>query len=263
MPVIRETRRRHYLEEHLMQDDLWEWAREHHTILRGLSPDELHQLREIATIFAHEKEFEGTDGLVITEKVKASVAVQAALPILKLGIDWYRNWTTVVIVPKEFVNHRVLRDRAGVVHEWVETDAGESWQKGPVVLSWRDVEASGWCDGFNVVIHEAAHRLDMTDGSVNGRPGLHKGMDGKRWFDICSAAFSDLAGRSGSRRRSQIDAYATVSDAEFFAVVTEYFFELPHVVHREYPDLYELFRTFYRQDPLSRLHDRPVARHRL
>lgn len=232
-----------------MPEELWNTTLGKYPIFRGLSDDDLNGLRNLATTFAHEKVFEGAEGLTVTPEMRASVSAQAALPVLRLGIDWYANWTTVVIVPNHFTNERVARDEAGVVHEWLETEAGESWRKGPVVLSWRDAAASGWCDGFNVVIHEAAHRLDMTDGSINGRPALHKGMSGDVWRDVCSRAFTDLRNRSGRRRRSQIDAYATVSDAEFFAVMTEYFFELPHILRREYPDLYDLFATFYRQEP--------------
>jgi Mlc titration factor MtfA (ptsG expression regulator) len=89
----------------------------------------------------------------------------------------------------------------------------------------------------------------MTDGSINGRPALHRGMSADEWRDVCSSAFEDMRNRSGRRRRSQIDSYATVSDAEFFAVMTEYFFELPHVLRREYPEVYRLFAGFYRQEP--------------
>lgn len=166
-----------------MPEPLWGWALHHHPILHGLATDELKELRRIATLFAHEKEFEGAEGIETRDEVKVCIAVQAALPVLKLGIDWYSNWTTVVVVPTHFEEKRVSQDRAGVVHEWTETDAGQSWRKGPVVLSWSDVEASGWRDGFNVVL-------------------------------------------------------------------------------REYPELYRLFATFYRQDPAARLDNRPAARRR-
>jgi len=123
-----------------------------------------------------------------------------------------------------------------------------------VVLSWLDVEASGWCDdGYNIVIHEAAHRLDMTDGEINGRPALHGKGDDKRWYEICSKAFEDLERRSQSRRPSIIDEYAVEDDAEFFAVLSEYFFERPDIVRGEYSELYDLFTAFYRQDPAARL----------
>jgi len=232
-----------------MPDELWNATLRRYPIFRGLSTEELRDLRDLATTFDHEKTFEGAEGLKLTPEMRASVSAQAALPVLRLGIDWYANWNTVVLVPNHFTNERITRDKAGVIHEWLETESGESWEKGPVVVSWRDAAASGWCDGFNVVIHEAAHRLDMTDGSVNGRPALHKGMSADEWRDVCSSAFEDLRSRSGRRRRSQIDSYATVSDAEFFAVMTEYFFELPHVLRREYPDVFRLFAEFYRQEP--------------
>ncbi len=253
MTGFREHRRNHFAEEHLMTDYLWQAAASDLSFLAGLTDEELLELRKLATIFSHEMIFEGGDGMELTEEMCAVISVQASLPVLKLGMNWYSSWNTVVVVPDHIISKRVSTDRAGVVSEWVEVDAGESWHKGPVVYAWPDVIISGRRDGFNVVIHEAAHRLDMTDGSVNGRPALHKGMDLKRWTEVCTSAFNDLTARSGPRRRTQIDGYATVSDAEFFAVMTEYFFELPHVMLREYPELYELFRDFYRQDPVTRL----------
>ena len=109
-------------------------------------------------------------------------------------MEWYENWKTIVVVPDVFVEEHTSFDAAGVVHEWDEDKSGESWDGGPVLLSWKDVEASGWGDGYNVIIHEAAHRLDLLDGEVNGRPALHKGMDPRR-----------VAARS-SRPRSRISS---------------------------------------------------------
>jgi Mlc titration factor MtfA (ptsG expression regulator) len=130
-----------------------------------------------------------------------------------------------------------------------------------VVLSWKDIEASGWGDGYNVIIHEAAHRLDLLDGEVNGRPALHKGMSPKEWLDVFSSAYGDLKRRAKKRRpRSKIDAYAVEDDAEFFAVTSEYFFEQPRVLGGEYPDVYRLLREFYRQDPARRLGSISVSR---
>jgi hypothetical protein len=160
----------------------------------------------------------------------------------------------VVVVPDVFTEEYTEPDEAGVVHEWEENKSGLSWDEGPVVLSWEDIEASGWGDGYNVVIHEAAHRLDQTDGAVNGCPALHQGMDPDEWRRVFSGSFEDLSRRKRSRKhRSKIDSYATESDSEFFAVASEYFFEKPRVLTSEYPDIYRLLAAFYRQDTASRL----------
>jgi len=180
--------------------------------------------------------------------------VQACLPVLSIGLESYQDWKTTVVVPDVFVEEHTAADQAGVVHEWNEDQSGESWDTGPVILSWKDVEASGWCDGYNVVIHEAAHRLDLLDGEMNGRPGLHHSMDPGEWHAVFSSAFADLKRRARrGKRRLRIDPYAIQDDAEFFAVSSEYFFEKPSLLAEEYADVYRLLGDYYRQDPKSRL----------
>ena len=253
MGIFRSIRRSRILREGLLSDDAWGRLLQDHPILDGLGEEERSRLRGLATIFLHEKSFEGADGLELSEIIRDVISVQACLPILNLGMEWYENWKTIVVLPDVFVGEHTELDSAGVAHEWTEDKSGESWDTGPVVLSWKDVEASGWGDGYNVVIHEAAHRLDLLDGEVNGRPALHEDMSPQEWLDVFSRAFEDLSRRaSGKRRRLRIDPYAVEDDAEFFAVTSEYFFEQPEVLRSEYPDVYRLFCAFYRQDPARR-----------
>jgi Mlc titration factor MtfA (ptsG expression regulator) len=263
--LIRNLRRSFILKEGLIPDDEWAALLEDHPILAGLGADEHGELRRLSTLFLHEKSFEGADGMELTDYMKSVVALQACLPVLHLDFEWYRDWKSVVIVPDLFVESRTEFDSAGVAHEWDEDSSGESWDEGPVLLSWKDVEASGWGDGYNVVIHEAAHRLDLLDGKINGRPALHDGMDPEEWRRVFSAAFKDLSRRESGRKaqsgrqsrrrgkKSGIDSYAVENDGEFFAVVSEYFFEQPRLLKAEYPDVYRLLSTFYRQDPAARL----------
>jgi MtfA peptidase len=255
MGIFRSIRRRRILKEHLLPPDTWRWLVEDHPILAGLSAAELSSLRELSTVFLHEKKFEGADGLELDAAMCEVIAVQACLPVLHLGMEWYENWKTIVVVPDVFVEEHTSFDAAGVVHEWDEDKSGESWDAGPVLLSWKDVEASGWGDGYNVIIHEAAHRLDLLDGDVNGRPSLHAGMDPEEWQQVFTAAFADLKRKArGKKRRLKIDPYAIEDAGEFFAVTTEYFFERPETLAREYPDVYRLLSAFYRQDPVRRIH---------
>jgi Mlc titration factor MtfA (ptsG expression regulator) len=235
MGIFRKLRRDRILKERLLPDDTWKWLVEDHPILAGLSAGELARLRELSTLFIHEKTFEGADGLELTPQMCEVIAVQACLPILGLGPEYYDNWKTTVVVPDVFVEEHTSFDRAGVVHEWDEDKSGESWDTGPVLLSWKDIEASGWGDGYNVIIHEAAHRLDLLDGEVNGCPDLRR-----------------RAGRKQKRRLS-IDPYAIEDDGEFFAVSSEYFFEQPGILAGEYPDVYRLLSAYYRQDPRARM----------
>jgi Mlc titration factor MtfA (ptsG expression regulator) len=256
--LLRRFRRTRILRNRPLPDEMWASLLHEHPILAGFATNDLVRLRELATLFLREKLFEDPKHLELDEYQRAVIATQACLPILNLGLEWYRNWRTVVVVPDVFVHKSVEYDRAGVAHEWEEDESGESWDRGPVVLSWQDVEASGWGDGYNVVIHEAAHRLDLLDGQVNGRPELHPGMDPREWSRVFSHAYADLSrkARGRGRRRMRIDDYATESDSEFFAVASEYFFEQPQVLRGEYPEVYRLLAEFYRQDPLPRLRSR-------
>jgi hypothetical protein len=252
--IFRSSRRSHILKEALLPADVWSWLVKDHPILEGLSPEELSRLREQSTLFLHEKTFEGADGLELTDGMREVIAVQACLPILNLGTESYENWKTVVVVPDVFIEEHTEFDKAGVAHEWDEDNSGESWDTGPVVLSWKDVEASGWGDGYNVIIHEAAHRLDLLDGEVNGRPALHADMKPGEWLEVFSHAYGDLKGKAGrKKRRLKIDPYAVEDDGEFFAVTSEYFFEQPGVLRAEYPDVFRLLCAFYRQDPWARM----------
>lgn len=255
MSLFRRLRRERILRRRLLAQEHWSSLLEEHPILAGFSPEEQDRLRALCTLFLHEKTFEGR-GLELDEYRRAVIAVQACLPVLNLGLDWYRNWRTVVVVPDVFTQELQEQDEAGVVREWSEQQSGEAWDRGPVVLSWQDVEASGWGDGYNVVIHEAAHKLDSLDGGINGRPQLHAGVGATEWYEGFSGAYRDFRGRAGSRRRGRrrrIDDYAAEDEGEFFAVACETFFERPRLLRSEYPQVHRLLASFFRQDPAARL----------
>lgn len=251
--MFRRLRRSRILKEKLLAEDTWAELLSEHPILHGLTAEELGRLRELATLFLHEKTFENPRGLQLDDYRRAVIAVQACLPVLNLGLDWYRGWRAVVVVPEAFIQEYQEYDPAGVVHEWQEDDSAGFRDLGVVVLSWQDVEASGWGDNFNVVIHEAAHELDLTDGEMNGRPALHPGMSPVEWFEVFSRAFADFQKRVSRRRgRTRLDSYAAEDDVEFFAVACETFFEQPRALRAEYLDAYRLLALFFRQDPAAR-----------
>lgn len=254
---FRQLRRRRLLRTGLVPDPLWRRCLDDHPIIAGLDEREEHRLREMATIFLHEKRFEPVQGLDLNELMRASIAVQACLPVLNLGIECYDDWSTVIVYPAEFVRPREESDAAGVMHQWEEALGGESWERGPVVLSWADVEASGWGDGYNVVIHEMAHKLDMRNGDADGFPPLHRHMRPGDWSQAFTEAYGDLARMADRTAEPEIDAYATESPAEFFAVLSEYFFERPDLVMQRYPQVFEQLKQYYRQDTAARLARRP------
>ena len=156
----------------------------------------------------------------------------------------------MIVYPDEFLAPREETDEAGVVHRWHERVAGESWDAGPILLSWADVEASRVADGFHVVIHECAHKLDLGDGAMNGVPDLAgSGVATSEWQRVMSAAWERAGRDCGARGRTVVDEYALESPEEFFAVLSEHFFTMPAELYRDLPDAAALLARFYRLDP--------------
>jgi Mlc titration factor MtfA (ptsG expression regulator) len=143
-------------------------------------------------------------------------------------------------------------DHDGVQHHVEEPMTGESWLAGPVILSWEDAERRGEEQGYNVVIHEFAHKLDMLNGDANGFPPLHSGMSREDWSRVFGGAYEDFRARVERGEDTAVDPYAAESPAEFFAVLSEAFFEIPETVRAEHPELYAQLAAFYRQDPAGR-----------
>jgi Mlc titration factor MtfA (ptsG expression regulator) len=219
----------------------------------GLSESEKNTLCELAERLLTDKALTPVSGAELDASLRAAIALQAVLPILNLGYPAYQGWREIILYPGEFVPDREITDDFGIVHRVRQPLSGEAWEGGPLVLSLDDVAASGHCQGYNVVIHEFAHKLDMRNGTVNGLPALHAGMSVEAWSGIFNAAYTDFCRRVDADEETQIDPYASESPAEFFAVLSEYFFEAPDILFADYPAVYEQMRQYYRQDPLTRL----------
>jgi MtfA peptidase len=236
-----------------IDDDTWHAVIDAIPMLSGLSADEAARLRGLAEQVLALKRYELVQGAEVDDFLLVGLTAQICLPILNLGLGGYRDWRTLILYPAEFVAPRSEVDEAGVHHEWEEELTGEAWEDGPVILSLADVGASGLCDGYNVIVHEMAHKLDLLDGDANGFPPLHAEMDGQAWHDAFSQAFDALTRTVERGREPPIDDYAATEPAEFFAVASEYFFELPAVLRRAYPAVYAQLVAYYRQDPGARL----------
>jgi len=249
MGWLRDWKRRRILERHHVDDALWRRAIKHLPFLAGLSAEEERRLREFAVLFLAEKQFSPVHGLALTEDDRVEIALQACLPVLELGLDWYSDWTGVIVYPGDFRVRRTEIDEDGVMHEWDDELAGEAMPGGPVVLSW---DATANDPYMNVVIHEFAHKLDMLDGVADGKPPLHPGMDARAWRKAFEEAYEGFCDAVERGRDTWLDPYAAEHPSEFFAVVSEAFFEDPGETRRRYPGVYEQLKLFYRQDPLSR-----------
>ncbi|TVR52538.1 MAG: MATE family efflux transporter [Spirochaetaceae bacterium] len=248
-----------------IKDSDWDATVTRHAILDRLTDEEVNRLRALAEQFLRKKQIRVHDGVPVDDTVRPTIAALACLPVLNLDLSWYSGWATVLVVPEDYETDVTEVDDAGVVHEGTDFAAGEYAPLGLIILSLPDVLESGRETGFNVVIHEAAHVIDACNGSLDGAPPLHRGMDAARWTATFTSAYSDLQRRVGpaARRRgrrrgvpSVFDPYAAEAPEEFFAVASELFFERPERLRKEYPDVYDELSLFYRQDPTAR-HNSP------
>ncbi|ADJ29450.1 zinc-dependent peptidase [Nitrosococcus watsonii] len=246
--------RRKIINRHPIPLDQWEAAVACLPLLQGLSLAELSHLRDLSTLFLHHKSIYGAQGFKVNEKMRLIVAMQASLLILYLDWDDYRHWHTVLLYPGAFVAKHEERDESGIVHAVQHPLIGESWHRGPVILSWDDVahtlvpsESSS-----NVVIHEFAHLLDMGNGVANGMPPLHRTMNRRTWTSVFFQTYKNLNERWAAGEPIPLDSYALESPAEFFAVASEVFFVSPQKLQTALPQIYHQLQLYYRQDPASR-----------
>jgi Mlc titration factor MtfA (ptsG expression regulator) len=234
---------------------LWRSTVERYACTRALAEDERGRLKDIVVLFLHHKRIHGAGGMAVRDEVRIAIAAQACILVLNLGVEYFGDWVEIIVYPDEFVAQYEYVDAAGVAHQVEEPMTGESWERGPVILSWADAEEGGarGAPAYNVVIHEFAHKLDMRNGEANGFPPLHANMSRTRWSDAFTFAYRDFCDRLDSGLDVAIDAYGAESPAEFFAVVSETFFESPVELLDAYPAVYEQLAQFYRQDPAARL----------
>ena len=268
------NRRKPEIPEPLWRDCI---ARLH--FLCRLPPQDLERLKSLCEELLDRKTFTGAAGFELMDEVAVLIAAQAALPVLNLTLDLYDDIAGIIVYPSAFVIPQSEMDEAGVVHEWHEAVSGEAVHAGgAVVLSWEDAVA-GDAPGYNVVIHEFTHKIDMAQGAANGCPpflaDFHREIVPAEWKKTFSLAYEDFARRVDERDAQlpedfddshadeanlydelfgdlPLDPYAAQHPAEFFAVASEAFFVLPEPLAEDYPDIYRLLSLYYRQNPLAR-----------
>jgi len=218
--------------------------------LKTLSEEDRNELEGLVRIFLAEKSFEGCGGLSLDDEIKLTIAGQACLLLLHRETDIYPNVDAILVYPSAYRVPTEQRDGVVVIQE-EQTRLGESWQRGLVVLAWDHVlsGAAQPRDGQNVVLHEFAHQLDSEDGVMNGTPELGPRARYTSWAHVLGDEFDELSRRLHAGRSSDIDPYGATNPAEFFAVLTEMFFEKPRALKRRHPELYAEISAFYQQDP--------------
>lgn len=261
-------------------DPLWHYCVQRLGFLARLPPQDQARLKTLSEDLLARIPFSGADGLALDDETAVMIAAQASLPVLNLTLALYRDMAAVIVYPAAFVIPQSEMDEAGVVHEWHEPASGEAIDAGgAVVLSWEDAQQSDTA-GYNVVIHEFAHKIDMAEGGANGRPPFlpefHQGLSPARWQQVFADAYADFVQRvdaleaqlpedydddnpehgalyDGLAAELPLDPYASRHPSEFFAVASEAFFVMPGPLAHEYPLVFELLCLYYRQNPLMPL----------
>lgn len=249
-----EERNRNRLRAEPFPEDRSAWLAEHVALYRTLDDADLALLHGHIQVLLDEKPFEGCDGLEVTDDMRYLIAAQAAFLILHLDSDYYPRLDTILVYPEVFRAPQITHRGGGVVEETESSRLGESWGRGVVVLSWHDAEQGARnLDGRNVVLHEFAHQLDQADGTADGWPVPFNPRLEKSWYRIMHEEFAEHVSRVKRRKKTRIDPYGATNPAEFFAVLTEMFFERPAELHEHHNELYRLLQEFYQQDPEGRL----------
>jgi MtfA peptidase len=238
---------------------MWKATLRQFPFLALRSEAEQHALLDMTEHFLDHKQFSGANGLMVTDEMAIAIAAQACLPVLHLGLKFYDDFQGIVVHPGTMVARREVQDESGVVHLFTEELTGEAMAHGPVTLSWADVAAAGTTarEGYNVVIHEFIHKIDMRDGAADGCPPMQTRAARAAWEDVFEPAYDAFCEKVAIAKRfggetPWLDAYAAHSPAEFFAVACEGFFVNRQRFASDFPSLTTLFDQFFRIDkPLA------------
>jgi len=231
--------------EATLHDNVWQYSR--------LRREQHKKYYDDLRILIAEKEWEGCGGLQMNDKVKVTIAGQAALLLLGIEEEFYFDSVkSVLVYPDTFAIPEKFQNADGTVSAEPTPADGEAVQNGPVVLAW-DAVLEGGCNpynGQNVVIHEFAHQLDALDGEMGGTPPIFDPEESKRWGEVIRREYHRLVLAVKREESTLLDEYGATNRAEFFAVSSECFFEQPDALQRMHPELYDVLKSFYRQDPV-------------
>jgi MtfA peptidase len=229
---------------------LWNEVRHSTPWLRALDDEHDAVLRTLTARFLHEKTITPLAALTLNAAQRTQLAALCCLPLLRFGEKGLRGWSQLLVYPDAFRVQRSHTDAAGVLHEYDDELIGESWDSGPLILSWADVQAdlAEPDAGFCVAIHEMAHKLDALDGAMDGTPPLPRAWQ-REWAQDFQRSYDAFCAEVNRGRDTAVDAYAAESPEEFFAVASEYHFSAPALLRAEMPAVAAHLRRFYGDPP--------------
>jgi len=227
--------------------------RDNFPLYKRLSEEDRSELQGHIHVFLEEKQFEGCSELDLTDEIRVTIAAQACLLLLHRETDYFPEMKSIFVYPTLFYTDVAEEDEFGIVSEYEEDRSGEAWEYGPVVLSWEDalMGARGEEGGYNTVIHEFVHRLDLENGAPDGVPRLDSKEKYESWERTMSEAFEKFERKLDAGRETIIDEYGAEGPDEFFAVAAEHFFQTPLELRSEFPRLYDELKSYFKQDPAT------------
>ena len=251
-------RRERTLARRPIPEALWQLTLARFPFLKARSQADLRELREMSTLFLDGKQFNGAGGLTVDDAMAVAIAAQACLPALKLGLHWYDGFVGIVVHADAVVASREVEDEDGIVHAYDEELSGEAMGGGPVMLAWRDVDEAGEsaASGYNVVVHEFAHVIDMRAGYTRGALEADGGTAQSRWKRSLVGEYETFAQRVDAGEETFLDPYGAEAIEEYFAVAAEAFFVAPKDLRDEQPRTYALLSECFQQQPLTEATDR-------
>ena len=213
----------------------------------------LARLHALSARFLAQKTITPIGELTLDERQRLQLAALCCLPLLEFGANGLQGWSQLIVYPDAFRVHRSHVDAAGVLHEWDDDLAGESWDAGPLILSWADVQAdlAEPDAGFCVAVHEMAHKIDTLDGAMDGTPPLPRAWQ-RQWAHDFQRSYDALCAQVDAQQETAIDPYAAEAPEEFFAVVSEYHFSAPELLRQSMPEVADHLRRFYGPSPMQR-----------
>ncbi|MBV6810039.1 zinc-dependent peptidase [Xanthomonas campestris pv. pennamericanum] len=233
-------------------DALWQRLCGSCAWVAALDPLRQQRLRALTAQFLQQKTISPVHGLQLQPNDQLVLAATCCLPLLEIGAAGWRGWSQLIVYPDAFRVQRTHMDAAGVMHAWDDTLIGEAWEQGPLIVSWADVQAD--LDdpraGFNVIVHEMAHKLDALDGALDGTPPLPRDAQ-RAWARDFQHAYDLFCQRVDAGQDTEIDPYAAEAPEEFFAVVSEYHFSAPRVLLRTMPQIALHLERFYGRSPFA------------
>lgn len=215
-------------------------------------PEDLRAVHEgKMCLFLHQVDFYAKNGLELTDDMQLSVAAQACLLVVNRN-QWYKYLRTVLLYPSAFKSKSQSREGM-IVTERETVRIGESWSKGPVILSWNHSHQGGVNDedGHNVVLHEFAHQFDDLSGVTDGTPVLAKGQSYADWMAVFKERFAWHLQNVEAGRATFLDPYGATNPEEFFAVAVEVFFEKPEGLKEHEPQIYDHLVQVFQLDPVT------------